>query len=1041
TFNNTATGTINKADTGNIYIRPTGFTNAGLIDVKAGTLIIVPSLTNTGVIFSDTGAVFEISGAVFTNATGGTISGMGTIRTPASGLINEGTIFPGVSPGILTIDGDFTQDATGILNIEIGGINPGTDYDQLVITGTATLAGTLNVTLIPSFVPTSGTFDIITYASKTGAFSSIILPSATTWGVDAGATSFVLTAGVGNDTDSDGMDDDWEYATFGDLSSDGTADTDNDGLSDLEEFTNNTDPHNPDSDGDGFVDGAEVRAGSDPNSNTDYPSSMIIVVDFEIGDDSNHGQTWSSPKVTIQAALDACSTAGGGEVWVKAGTYNESITLKSGVDLYGGFAGTETSLDQRDWITNVTTIDGQSSVYHVVIGENNAHVEGFVITGGYADGGSGNDSSGAGILNDGKSPSFQNCLITNNFALSHGVAVYNNNSSPKFINCIFTSNTTTAFVWGIGMVNINSSPIITNCTFSGNSGPSGNETATITNIQVSSPIITNTILWGNSPSEYSNGFGTGSPLITYSNIQGGLSGTGNINIDPLFVVGDPSFHLQSASPCIDTGNNSASNIPTEDIDGDLRISNGTVDMGADESVLSLAMQRASLIDLYNSTNGDSWAGNSGWKDPPLDTDGFAMPGTECTWFGVACDGSNNITDINLGYNNITGTIPASIGDLTELQSLTISGNQLTGTIPPELGNLSNLTALWLDSNQLTGTIPPELGNLANLTVLWLDSNQLTGTIPPELGNLSSLAVLELDSNQLTGTIPPELGNLTNLQYLRLDSNQLTGSIPPELGNLVNLLYLYLLNNQLTGSIPSELGLLTNLQRLNLPTNQLSGPIPPELGNLANLQHLSLNGNQLTGSIPGELGNLINLQYLYLNNNQLTGLIPTELDNISNLLDLSLHTNQLSGTIPTEFGNLLNLQYISLNSNQLSGSIPTELANLTNLLDDTSDFRWNALYTSDGTLLTFLNSKQSGGDWESYQTIAPTDLAAGTPTDTTVPLTWSAIAYWLDTGGYEIYYATTSGGPYTLLGITDGKEETGLTVTGLNPGTTYYFRLR
>jgi len=177
-------------------------------------------------------------------------------------------------------------------------------------------------------------------------------------------------------------------------------------------------------------------------------------------------------------------------------------------------------------------------------------------------------------------------------------------------------------------------------------------------------------------------------------------------------------------------------------------------------------------------------------------------------------------------------------------------------------------------------------------------------------------------------------------------------------------------------------------------------------------------------------------------NQLTGSIPTELGNLTNLVSLWLDDNQLEGAIPADLGNLTNLNYLYLNSNQLTGSIPATLENLENLHDNYgSDFRWNALYTDEVTLRDFLNLKQSGGDWESTQTIAPTNLAAGIPTENSIPLTWSAISYTGDTGGYEVYYSSTSGGTYTLFETTSDKSVESSTVTGLSPSTTYYFVLR
>ena len=118
--------------------------------------------------------------------------------------------------------------------------------------------------------------------------------------------------------------------------------------------------------------------------------------------------------------------------------------------------------------------------------------------------------------------------------------------------------------------------------------------------------------------------------------------------------------------------------------------------------------------------------------------------------------------------------------------LRLSRNQLSGSIPAELGNLANLEWLNLAHNQLSGPIPAELGNLANLQYLWLYSNELSGPIPPEFGSLSKLRFLALLINQLSGPIPAELGNLANLEYLSLAHNQLRGPIPAELGNLANL---------------------------------------------------------------------------------------------------------------------------------------------------------------------------------------------------------------------------------------------------------------
>ena len=151
-----------------------------------------------------------------------------------------------------------------------------------------------------------------------------------------------------------------------------------------------------------------------------------------------------------------------------------------------------------------------------------------------------------------------------------------------------------------------------------------------------------------------------------------------------------------------------------------------------------AIERSALIAFYNSTGGDNWINNTGWKIG----DEFAAPGTECTspWYGVVCRGGH-VVKLNLEHNQLSGNIPTELGDLTNLQYLGLYGNQLTGSIPSELSNLTNLQFLFLYTNQLTDNIPAELGSLSNLWELILHDNQLSGNIPAELGNLANLILL------------------------------------------------------------------------------------------------------------------------------------------------------------------------------------------------------------------------------------------------------------------------------------------------------------
>jgi len=327
---------------------------------------------------------------------------------------------------------------------------------------------------------------------------------------------------------------------------------------------------------------------------------------------------------------------------------------------------------------------------------------------------------------------------------------------------------------------------------------------------------------------------------------------------------------------------------------------------ADPSGAGFPKERAALMAIFYSAEGESWSDNTGW----------GSEASYCTWAGVTCDSFLHVIGLDLRVRG--GGLAAEIGDLTYLTKLSIYGEFLCWSKHCEYFGL-------------TGEIPAEIGNLGQLQELFMGDNQFSSPLPPQIGNLENLRILFLVANSLLGPIPAEIDTLQNLEYINLSTNGFSGPLPSELGNLANLQELYLPLNQLSGEIPAEIGNLGNLHILDLEYNSLSGSIPPEMGNLVSLRELRLKYNQLSGSIPAQLGNLNNLQILDLGVNQLTGPIAAELGNLANLQTLELGWNQISGTIPVEIGNLANLQSLSLSDNQLSGIIPAFLSKLGNLI--------------------------------------------------------------------------------------------------------------
>ena len=215
---------------------------------------------------------------------------------------------------------------------------------------------------------------------------------------------------------------------------------------------------------------------------------------------AGNGLNWTDAFTDLQEALNYLCAQNLTEIWVAQGTYkpttgtdrNSSFAMKNGVTLYGGFAGTETALTQRNPTSFTTVLSGDlgpsydtsDNCYHVINNPpgltNSAVLDGFVITGSNANGnGIFSGLNGGGMLNNGGSagnvcsPLIRNCIFQDNVA-NYGGALYNDGSSggtssPSLINCLFLSNFS-----GLGGALYNngnggtSSPVLTNCSFLNN---------------------------------------------------------------------------------------------------------------------------------------------------------------------------------------------------------------------------------------------------------------------------------------------------------------------------------------------------------------------------------------------------------------------------------------------------------------------------------------------------------------------------------------------------------------------------------------------
>jgi parallel beta-helix repeat protein len=265
---------------------------------------------------------------------------------------------------------------------------------------------------------------------------------------------------------------------------------------------------------------------------------------------------------------NSCTQGSGGAMCCDSSSASiENCTMKGNSAWQGGGIASYESLDS---ITNCIIIDNEGNFGGGIMCQSwssfSPSITDCIIT----------DNTGDGIYCLKSSPLITNCTISRNYGT--GIVLTDNFSS--IINCTITRNSTG--VQCAGIMCFRSSPSIVNCTLNGNRA--GHHAGAIYCEQDSFLRVINSILWGDTaggiPSEIFLDESS-SIMISYSDIEEGWTGTGNIDTDPLF-VGNGDYHLTADSPCIDTGTSEGA--PSDDIDGDTRPQGQGYDMGADEFV-------------------------------------------------------------------------------------------------------------------------------------------------------------------------------------------------------------------------------------------------------------------------------------------------------------------------------------------------------------------------------------------------------------------------------------------------------------------------
>lgn len=314
------------------------------------------------------------------------------------------------------------------------------------------------------------------------------------------------------------------------------------------------------------------------------PSTIFVT---PTGNDVNNGLSWNAPKRTIQNAINTATA--GMQVWVKAGVYNERITMKNRVPVFGGFAGTETSRWQRTTAAGESIIDGQAGgrvvTFPAGIG-NDTLIDNFTIRNGRSDSGSG--IYAVGTSGNTCSPIISNCVLVNNQTSGTGVigsTITHAFGSPEFLNNLIIRNTST----NATIYLVNSSAKFINNTIANNTSTDSSAGAALYASSGTNILLANNIFHKQS----------GGPLIEKRS-DGGITMRNNcvngspnfrnmqpsetdIIEDPLFVNdGQDNYHLKPNSPCFDRGDNADAAKILQDFDLLDRIFGEKIDLGADE---------------------------------------------------------------------------------------------------------------------------------------------------------------------------------------------------------------------------------------------------------------------------------------------------------------------------------------------------------------------------------------------------------------------------------------------------------------------------
>ncbi len=354
-------------------------------------------------------------------------------------------------------------------------------------------------------------------------------------------------------------------------------------------------------------------------------------------------------------------------------------------------------------------------------------------------------------------------------------------------------------------------------------------------------------------------------------------------------------------------------------------------------------EKDALMTLYNATNGSSWYNDMNWS----------VTNPVATFRGITVEninGQDHVTEIDLYFNNLTGTLPTELQNLPFLTSFSVANNNISGLIP-DLTGLTALEYFNISRNNF------QFINFENEFINYVSN--INRFIYSPMRNLENEIIYDIViGNNYTMTMPTVIGTNVTYQWYKNDNpiigetgltytinnaqisnaaNYTCKASSPIVNNLTidrRVIHIYAPVSTIEKNALLALYNATDGNNWNNNMNwNSSSPVYTWYGIKIEgnkVSEIDLYHNNLTGIIPPEIGNLIHLKSLIFWDNNLTGIVPVELGNCTNLKTLSLEVNALTGTIPVQLSNCTLMDGFFINGNQFSGELPDFYSSWQNL---------------------------------------------------------------------------------------------------------------